>query len=292
MPGDGGKDEERLEASSSKGHRGKAFTYPELMCCLFAALGTNEKFSAGKPGAVRLQTFNNAFVLRVRWMKEHDKWRDQFGKPVTKVTPEESIQTRCVPVNTATKDTPISYQVARVIGICRNHIAPCLDKVLNKDGTIPTGKQVADMQERLRVAYFDSLTGAEPLEPVSQEVPPLEPVSQEVPRCQDRAARVAIPRQSGSSRSNELAQASVRAYMFTSSKYTGLPLPYMYVCICVSLCYCLYTFMWIYMHLCVCVCVWRAHRHTHTYTRMHACMHRNMCVCVRVCECVCLSRVE
>jgi hypothetical protein len=142
----------------------------------------------------------------------------------SKVTPEESIQTRCVPVNTARKDTPISYQVARVIDICRNHIAPCLDKVLNKDGTIPTGKQVADMQERLRVAYFDSLTGAEPLEPVSQEVP----------RCQDRAARVAIPRQSGSSRSNELAQASVRAYMFTSSKYTGLPLPYMYVCICVS----------------------------------------------------------
>ena len=84
MPGDGGKEEERLEASSSKGHRGKAFTYPELMCCLFAALGTNEKFSAGKPGAVRLQTFNNAFVLRVRWMKEHDKWRDQFGKPAPK----------------------------------------------------------------------------------------------------------------------------------------------------------------------------------------------------------------
>ena len=59
MPGDGGKEEERLEASSSMGHRGKGFTYLELMCCLFAALGTNEKFKAGKPGAVCLQTFNS-----------------------------------------------------------------------------------------------------------------------------------------------------------------------------------------------------------------------------------------
>ena len=74
-----------------------------------AALGTNEKFSTGKPTPVRLQTFNIAFTLRVRWMKQHDKWKDQFGEPVTKVTPEESIQTRCVPVNSATKDTPISY---------------------------------------------------------------------------------------------------------------------------------------------------------------------------------------
>jgi hypothetical protein len=114
MPGDGGKEEERLEASSSKGHRGKAFTYPELMCCLFAALGTNEKFSAGKPGAVRLQIFNNDLLLRVRWMKEHDKWS-------------------------------------------------------NKDGTIPSGKQVVYVQEGLRVAYFDSLTGAEPPEPVSSK---------------------------------------------------------------------------------------------------------------------------
>ena len=131
MPGgDGGKEDRFLE----QGDPGQGIHFSGALVLPVSALGTNKKFSAGKPTPVRLQTFNDTFMLRVRWMKQHDKWKDQF-KPVTKVTPEESIQTRCVPVNPATKDTPISYQVARVIGVVRNHIVPLLDKVLNKDGT-------------------------------------------------------------------------------------------------------------------------------------------------------------
>jgi hypothetical protein len=154
---------------AKKGGRGKAFTFPELMCCMWAALGTNERFSAGAAKAVRLQSFNTAYTHRVKWMKEHDKWRDQYGNPVTDVTPEESIGLRVHEVDTKTNQTPISYQQARIITVCRNELAPLLDKIVDKDGKIPSGKQVSDIQEELRVAYFNSLTSDNPPEPVSSE---------------------------------------------------------------------------------------------------------------------------
>ena len=165
MPADeGGKE----EAPGKRG-RGNAFRFPELMCCMYAALGTNEKFSAGKCSAVRLQHYNDAYTQRVKWMKEHDKWRDQHGNLVSDVSPEDSIQTRVKTVTTSTKDTPISYQVARVVGVCRNHIAPLLQKIVDKDGKIPTGKQVSDIREALRTAYFESLTGDNPAEAFTSE---------------------------------------------------------------------------------------------------------------------------
>ena len=139
------------------------------MCCMYAALGTNEKFSAGKCSAVRLQHYNDAYTQRVKWMKEHDKWRDQHGNLVSDVSPEDSIQTRVKTVTTSTKDTPISYQVARVVGVCRNHIAPLLQKIVDKDGKIPTGQQVSDIREALRTAYFESLTGDNPAEAFTSE---------------------------------------------------------------------------------------------------------------------------
>ena len=165
MPADeGGKE----EAPGKRG-RGNVFRFPELMCCMYAALGTNEKFSAGKCSAVRLQHYNDAYTQRVKWMKEHDKWRDQHGNLVSDVSPEDSIQTRVKTVTTSTKDTPISYQVARVVGVCRNHIAPLLQKIVDKDGKIPTGQQVSDIREALRTAYFESLTGDNPAEAFTSE---------------------------------------------------------------------------------------------------------------------------
>ena len=124
---------------------------------------------SGKPTPVRLSSFNTAYTQRVKWMKEQDKWRDQHGKPVTKVTPEESIELRVKEVTNKTKDTPISYQQERVIKVCRNELAPLRDKIVDKDCKIPSGKQVSDMQEELRVAYFNSLTGDLAPEPVSSE---------------------------------------------------------------------------------------------------------------------------
>jgi hypothetical protein len=97
------------------------------------------------------------------------KWSDQHGKSVTDITPEQSIEERVREVTTRTKDTPISYQQARVITVCHNELAPLLDKIVDKDGKIPTGKQVSDMREEFRVTYFNSLTGDNPPEPVSSE---------------------------------------------------------------------------------------------------------------------------
>ena len=173
MPGDdggqeGGKEGGQQEGGAKQG-RGKSMTFPELMCCMWAALGTNERFSAGTATALRLSTFNSAYRQRVKWMKEQDKWRDQHNKLVTAVTPEESIALRVKVVSSKTKETPISSQVARVVKVCRNDLAPLLDKILDKDGKIPSGKQVSDMQEELRVAYFNSITADNPTDPVSSE---------------------------------------------------------------------------------------------------------------------------
>ena len=173
MPGDdggqeGGKEGGQQEGGAKQG-RGKNMTFPELMCCMWAALGTNERFSAGANTALRLSTFNSAYTQRVKWMQEQDKWRDQHNKLVTAVTPEESIALRVKVVSSKTKETPISSQVARVVKVCRNDLAPLLDKILDKDGKIPSGKQVSDMQEELRVAYFNSITADNPTDPVSSE---------------------------------------------------------------------------------------------------------------------------
>jgi hypothetical protein len=95
-------------------------------------------------------------------MKEQDKWRDHHNKLVTVVTSEQSITLRVKEITNKTKETPISYQQERVVKVCRNELAPLLDKILDKDGKIPSGKQVSDMQEELRVAYFNSITGDNP----------------------------------------------------------------------------------------------------------------------------------
>jgi hypothetical protein len=173
-PGDdgdmeGGKGAGQQEGGTKQGGRGKNMTFPELMCCMWAALGTNERFSAGAPTALRLSTSNSAYTQRVKWMKEQDKWRDQHKKLVTVVTPEESIKLRVKEITSKTKETPISYQQERVVKVCRNDLAPLLDKILDKDGKIPSGKQVSDVQEELRVAYFNSITGDNPVDPVSSE---------------------------------------------------------------------------------------------------------------------------
>ncbi len=114
---EGGKEGGKQQGDTKKGGRGKAMTFPELMCCMWAVLGTNERFSAGKTTSVRLSTSNSTYTHRVKWTHEEDKWRDQHGKPVTEVTPEESIQLRVKEITTKTKDTPISYQQERVIKV-------------------------------------------------------------------------------------------------------------------------------------------------------------------------------
>jgi hypothetical protein len=48
-------------------------------------------------------------------------------------------------------------------------MCPLAPLLLDKDGKIPSGKQVSDIQEELREAYFNFLTSDNPPEPVSSE---------------------------------------------------------------------------------------------------------------------------
>jgi hypothetical protein len=143
---EGGKEGGQQQGGVKQAGRVKVMTYPELMCFMWAVLGTNERFSGDKSTDVRLSTSNSDYTQRVKWMKEQDKWRDQHGKLVTTVTPEESIQLRVKEITTKTKDTPISYQQERVAKVYRNDLAPLLDKIVDKDGKIPSGKEVSDIQ--------------------------------------------------------------------------------------------------------------------------------------------------
>jgi hypothetical protein len=163
---EGGKEQ---GGDAKKEGRVKVITFPELMCCMLAALRTNERFSSGAPTPVRLSSFNTVYTERVKWMKEQDKWRDQHVKTVTDITPEESIDLRVQEVYTKTKQTPISYQQARVITVYHNELAPLVDKIVDKDDNIPSDKQVSDIQEEFRETYFNFLTSDNPPEPVSSE---------------------------------------------------------------------------------------------------------------------------
>jgi hypothetical protein len=137
---EGGKEQGGV---SKKGGRGETITFPELMWYMRSVLGTNERFIPDPPTPERLSSFNTVYTQWVKWMKEQDKWRDQHGKPVTDITKnsEESIDLRVQEVYTKT----------------------------NKDGKIPSDKQVSDIQEELREAYFNFLTSDNPPEPVSSE---------------------------------------------------------------------------------------------------------------------------
>ena len=103
--------------------------------------------------------FQVAFTAYVRYMASKGMWVDRLGNPVTTVTPEESIQMRCVAITSATKDCPISRQLKDMISCARNQIAPLLDKLLNSDGTIPSGKNQQEIKEALRKLYFELVTG-------------------------------------------------------------------------------------------------------------------------------------
>jgi hypothetical protein len=60
---EGGKEQ---GGGSKKGDRGKDITFPELMCCMWADLGTNERFNAGATTPVRLSSFNTVYTQRVK----------------------------------------------------------------------------------------------------------------------------------------------------------------------------------------------------------------------------------
>jgi hypothetical protein len=78
----------------------------------------------------------------------------ESAQSVTDITSVQSIQDRVKEVNTRTQETPIWYQQAGIVKVVRNVLAPLLDKIWDKDGKLPTGKQVSDYGKRF--AWYGS----------------------------------------------------------------------------------------------------------------------------------------
>ncbi len=127
--------------------RKKNWTDPEIFVVVHVDLDTNEMMITGKNGPERMKSFQSSFVTRVKYMTDKDLWRCVKGNLVTKVTPQESIQMRCVPITSATKDCPITTQLTNMIKIARNQLTPLLDKLLNTEDTIPSVKQQVEIKE-------------------------------------------------------------------------------------------------------------------------------------------------
>jgi hypothetical protein len=102
---------------------------------------------------------SSLFTTYVRYMTNKGMWVDRLDNPVTTVTPEESIQMCCVDITSDTKDCLISRQLKDMISCVRNQIVPLLDKLLNFDGTIPSGKNQQEIKETLSKLYFELVTG-------------------------------------------------------------------------------------------------------------------------------------
>jgi hypothetical protein len=151
MPGEGGEGNENHE----KKKKNKNWTRPEIFTTIHAGLGTNERMTTDRCSGDRMNGFQVAFTTYVRYMASKGMWVDRLGNPVTTVTPEESIQMSCVAITSATKDCPISRQLKDMISCVRNQIAPLLDKLLNSDGTIPSGKNQQEIKEALHKLYFE-----------------------------------------------------------------------------------------------------------------------------------------
>ena len=100
--------------NTGKRTRRKNWTDPEIFAAVHAGLGTNEKLSTGRNSPERMNAMQHAFVTRVKYMADKDLWRCVKGNLVTKVTPQESIEMRCVSITAATKDCPVAAQLANI----------------------------------------------------------------------------------------------------------------------------------------------------------------------------------
>ncbi len=80
------------------------------------------------------------------------------NKPNTyrKVTPEMSKQFRIVPVDSKTRDTPISRHFEKILCAVRNRLLPILYKILD-NGRIPTGCQVDEVLEEVCTMYYKEM---------------------------------------------------------------------------------------------------------------------------------------
>jgi len=88
-------------------------------------------------------------------MWDNQEWVTQLGVFEDRNTPQKSMLERAPEVLSDAGSCPISTMVEQLIRLVRNTFFPELDKLLDSNGNIPTGKQAPQLKELLRLAYYD-----------------------------------------------------------------------------------------------------------------------------------------
>ena len=74
-------------------------------------------------------------------------WVTQLGVFEDKTTPAKSILERVPEVLSGATSSPISTVVEQIIRAVKNSLIPAFDKLLDRNGSVPTGRQVPELGE-------------------------------------------------------------------------------------------------------------------------------------------------
>jgi hypothetical protein len=80
------------------GVRGKNWMYPEKICGVYAVTAVNNQFCDGSPQKERYVHYNTVYATEAERMWKDGEWVDQQGRAEDKITPQQSIEERCVPI--------------------------------------------------------------------------------------------------------------------------------------------------------------------------------------------------
>jgi len=141
--------------TEEKRGRGRAWVYIEMLCAVLAVTGVNQDLCDGRSKKERLAHMNTAYKFQVETMVATKKWVDQFGVAEDKITPEQSLDERVQDIKSNTDRSPISTVTERIIRISKTVMLPQLRKLLDANGHIRSGQQKEDVNEALRLFYYE-----------------------------------------------------------------------------------------------------------------------------------------
>jgi hypothetical protein len=72
--------------------------YAEKICGVYAVTAVNNQFCDGSPQKERYVHYNDVYAAEANRMWKTGEWVDQHGRAEDKITPEQSIQERCLTI--------------------------------------------------------------------------------------------------------------------------------------------------------------------------------------------------
>jgi hypothetical protein len=86
------------------GARGKNWMYAEKICGVYAVTAVNNQFCDGSPQKERYVHYNDVYAEESNHMWKAGEWVDQHGRAEDKITPEQSIEERCLSITNGMTD--------------------------------------------------------------------------------------------------------------------------------------------------------------------------------------------